>query len=345
MLSRLSLTPVPVSTSRLGIPLRPQWLAEHSSHHAATLRPLEDPQFNYLPMWLQSIKELGRQALQGSRWDGSRARLQKLTPAWVVDALGVRPAFDHSEQLTPSRTAARADEHKLQDAQGSNPASVPAVATGASPCDGDLPVPPTPGVEAFPDLNLYARLLIRIQHLTLLPLCVVAGRLNFYCECFAYAIRNLVVADFLGMAVFWTWYLTMLLSVHGWAPRLLFFAVSHTAVGALHVQLLISHLATQVFTKAEETQLQFFEFQMRTSRNLRSYWWNHWFHGGLELQIEHHLFPQLPRHNLRSIRPHVQAICEAYGVPYEETGLREGIALCVRNFRQTAQALWDQSLD
>jgi len=38
--------------------------------------------------------------------------------------------------------------------------------------------------------------------------------------------------------------------------------------------------------------------------------------GGLDYQIEHHLFPQLPPERLRQIAPEVQAICEAHGVPY-----------------------------
>lgn len=38
--------------------------------------------------------------------------------------------------------------------------------------------------------------------------------------------------------------------------------------------------------------------------------------GGLDHQIEHHLFPRLPPHRLREIAPEVRAICEAHGVRY-----------------------------
>jgi NADPH-dependent stearoyl-CoA 9-desaturase len=38
--------------------------------------------------------------------------------------------------------------------------------------------------------------------------------------------------------------------------------------------------------------------------------------GGLDRQIEHHLFPTLPPPRLRQIAPEVRAICERYGVPY-----------------------------
>jgi fatty acid desaturase len=38
--------------------------------------------------------------------------------------------------------------------------------------------------------------------------------------------------------------------------------------------------------------------------------------GGLDHQIEHHLFPRLPPHRLRQIAPEVRAICDAHGVRY-----------------------------
>jgi len=40
------------------------------------------------------------------------------------------------------------------------------------------------------------------------------------------------------------------------------------------------------------------------------------FCGGLDRQIEHHLFPKLPPHRLRSIAPEVRAVCERHGVAY-----------------------------
>ena len=39
--------------------------------------------------------------------------------------------------------------------------------------------------------------------------------------------------------------------------------------------------------------------------------------GGLDRQIEHHLFPTLPPPRLREIAPEVRAICERHGVEYK----------------------------
>lgn len=39
--------------------------------------------------------------------------------------------------------------------------------------------------------------------------------------------------------------------------------------------------------------------------------------GGLDYQIEHHLFPTVPPQRIRKVAPEVRAICERYGVPYK----------------------------
>jgi linoleoyl-CoA desaturase len=38
--------------------------------------------------------------------------------------------------------------------------------------------------------------------------------------------------------------------------------------------------------------------------------------GGLDKQIEHHLFPHLPPNRLREIAPEVRAACERHGIRY-----------------------------
>jgi fatty acid desaturase len=40
--------------------------------------------------------------------------------------------------------------------------------------------------------------------------------------------------------------------------------------------------------------------------------------GGLDMQIEHHMFPKLPPHRLRQISPEVEAACKAHGVTYRK---------------------------
>jgi len=43
--------------------------------------------------------------------------------------------------------------------------------------------------------------------------------------------------------------------------------------------------------------------------------------GGLNYQIEHHLFPSMPRPHLRHAQPLVRDFCVGRGIPYYECGL------------------------
>jgi fatty acid desaturase len=61
--------------------------------------------------------------------------------------------------------------------------------------------------------------------------------------------------------------------------------------------------------------------QVLTSRNVHGGWLTDAALGGLNYQIEHHLFPGMPMPNLRKAQPIVQAYCGELGVPYEQTSL------------------------
>jgi fatty acid desaturase len=72
---------------------------------------------------------------------------------------------------------------------------------------------------------------------------------------------------------------------------------------------------------AEDDDSDFLRRQVLTSRNVRGNWLVDFVLGGLNYQIEHHLFPSMPRSSLRHAQPMVRAHCERQGLPYTETGL------------------------
>jgi delta8-fatty-acid desaturase len=47
-------------------------------------------------------------------------------------------------------------------------------------------------------------------------------------------------------------------------------------------------------------------------------------HGGLQLQVTHHLFPRLPRHNLKKASLLVKQFAEENGLTYAEFGFIAG---------------------
>jgi fatty acid desaturase len=72
---------------------------------------------------------------------------------------------------------------------------------------------------------------------------------------------------------------------------------------------------------AASSKTDFLRKQVLTSRNVRGGWLTDLALGGLNYQIEHHLFPSMPRPNLRRAQPLVAAFCADRGVAYTETSL------------------------
>jgi fatty acid desaturase len=68
-----------------------------------------------------------------------------------------------------------------------------------------------------------------------------------------------------------------------------------------------------------------------TSRNVRGGIFTDLLLGGLNYQIEHHLFPNMPRASLRRARPVVRAYCAELRIPYRETSLIGSYAAALRH--------------
>jgi fatty acid desaturase len=68
-------------------------------------------------------------------------------------------------------------------------------------------------------------------------------------------------------------------------------------------------------------QSDFLRRQVLTSRNVRGGWLTDIALGGLNYQIEHHLFPSMPRPNLRRSQPLIREFCRQRGLSYCEASL------------------------
>jgi fatty acid desaturase len=92
---------------------------------------------------------------------------------------------------------------------------------------------------------------------------------------------------------------------------------------------------------APDAKLDFFSKQVRTSRNIRGGWWATWLMGGLNYQVEHHLFPNMPRPHLSRARDIVREQCRTLGVPYTETSLARSYAIVVDYLNRVGLAARD----
>lgn len=76
--------------------------------------------------------------------------------------------------------------------------------------------------------------------------------------------------------------------------------------------------------------VEFLRRQVMMSRNVQGSRVLDMAMGGLNYQIEHHLFPSMPRPHLRRAAPLIAAYCRERGVPYVQVGLLASYAIVAR---------------
>jgi fatty acid desaturase len=88
------------------------------------------------------------------------------------------------------------------------------------------------------------------------------------------------------------------------------------------------------------SRVDFLRRQVLTSRNIRGRGVGT-FMGGLNFQVEHHLFPNMPRPHLRKAREVTKAYCESNGIKYTETTLLRSYGIVVRYLNEVGLSARD----
>ncbi|XP_041705777.2 acyl-CoA Delta-4 desaturase-like [Coregonus clupeaformis] len=98
----------------------------------------------------------------------------------------------------------------------------------------------------------------------------------------------------------------------------------------------MSHLPMEM---DHERRQDWLTMQLSATCNIEQSPFNDWFSGHLNFQIEHHLFPTMPRHNYHLVAPLVRALCEKHGVPYQVKTMQQGLTDVVRSLKKSGD-LW-----
>jgi fatty acid desaturase len=133
-------------------------------------------------------------------------------------------------------------------------------------------------------------------------------------------------------------YLTALVLVLSPAQALVFVAVQQGLFGLyLGCAFAPNHKGMATLTQADE--LDFLRRQVLTSRNVAGSRLVDWLLGGLNYQIEHHLFPSMPRPNLRRAQPLIRRFCQDHDLPYTEASLVGSYAQALRHLHTVGAPL------
>ena len=178
-----------------------------------------------------------------------------------------------------------------------------------------------------------AQVAVKFQHWLYYPLLAL-GRFNLYQLSWSYLLSSQPPSkgpawwhrylELAGQAFFWYWfgYLILYKSIPDTSSKIIFILTSHMITAPLHVQITLSHFAMSTTDLGPKES--FPQKMLRTTMDVDCPTWLDFVHGGLQFQAVHHLFPRIPRHNLRAAQKYVREFCEEVGIPYVIYGFARG---------------------
>lgn len=141
--------------------------------------------------------------------------------------------------------------------------------------------------------------------------------------------RRYRLAEAVLLAAHFSAYLTVVFLVLSPAKAIVFILIQQGLFGLyLGASFAPNHKGMPILRR--EDKHDFLRRQVLTSRNIRGGWFTDLFLGGLNYQIEHHLFPSMPRPSLRRAQPLISEFCQQHGLPYCQAGLVGSYAQALR---------------
>ncbi|XDB57523.1 hypothetical protein AB1E18_010962 [Capra hircus] len=101
----------------------------------------------------------------------------------------------------------------------------------------------------------------------------------------------------------------------------------------------MSHIPMKI---SKEEKRDWFSSQVLATCNAEHSFFNDWFTGHLNFQIEHHLFPTMPRHNYHKVAPLVKSLCAKHGLPYVNKPMLKAFGDILRALKKYG-ALWKEA--
>lgn len=190
-----------------------------------------------------------------------------------------------------------------------------------------------------------SRLMARYQAFYWLPLMAISAisvkmnhqmnavRMLFKRQNAAYYLLEVVL-----MAISWTAYFGILFWLMGPLKAFVFFGVHYLFTGLYMGTIFATNHKGMPLLNGKERP-DFLRMQVLTARNVKGSLLVDFWTGGLDYQIEHHLFPTMPRNNLSKAKKIVETFCKNAGVDYYETGFFHSYVEILRHFRAVSAVL------
>ena len=168
----------------------------------------------------------------------------------------------------------------------------------------------------------FARFVVKYQAALIFPLSLLQAisMLRSSIEFLAAKKAKSTLGEALTICAHFALYFGLLFSVLEPLQALLFIAVHRGLFGTYMVSIFApNHKAMPILER--DSKVDFLRRQVLTSRNVVAHPITDFWYGGLNYQIEHHLFPRLPRNKLKEAQPIIRGFCRDHSIAYHETGV------------------------
>jgi fatty acid desaturase len=168
----------------------------------------------------------------------------------------------------------------------------------------------------------FARFVVKYQAALIFPLSLLQAisMLRSSIEFLAAKKAKSTLVEALTICAHFALYFALLFSVLEPLQALLFVAVHRGLFGTYMVSIFApNHKAMPLLER--DSKVDFLRRQVLTSRNVIAHPITDFWYGGLNYQIEHHLFPRMPRNKLREAKPIIRGFCRDHCIAYHETSV------------------------
>jgi fatty acid desaturase len=190
------------------------------------------------------------------------------------------------------------------------------------------------------DKRGFARFVVKYQAALIFPLSLLQtiSMLRSSIEFLAAKKAKSTLLEALTICAHFVVYFGVLFSVLEPLQALLFIAVHRGLFGTYMVSIFApNHKAMPLLER--DSEVDFLRRQVLTSRNVLAHPITDFWYGGLNYQIEHHLFPRMPRNKLGEAQPIIRGFCRDQCIAYHETSVLQSYKEILQHLHEVGAPL------
>lgn len=185
-----------------------------------------------------------------------------------------------------------------------------------------------------------ARFVVKYQAVLIFPLSLLQAlsMLRSSIEFLVAGKAKSALAEVLAMGAHFALYFGLLFSALEPLQAVLFIIVHRGLYGLYMVSIFApNHKAMPLLE--QDSEEDFLRRQVLTSRNVFAHPVTDFWYGGLNYQIEHHLFPRMPRNKLKEAQPIIKDFCRVHSIAYHETSVLQSYREILQHLHEVGAPL------